>query len=264
MRLRHLAEMALRRADLLQRQLRFRFTASRLNPLGPAVLERNVLANKRVILIGPANTVSDDLQGLDVDTFDIIVRLNNGIQLARENPALLGSRTDILIHNMNETGPRSAGEIPASLLLLHRVRYCVFPHWGFKGSKARFFKKRAELASLPQIETAVFPRAFCEKVRRDLGDHQPTIGTSAILFLLTCKVKELQIQGFTFFQTAYVPGYNDEVVTPEDARKWVAASAVHDPAQEKRLIRDRLSEARGQGRNVVLGRNVSRYLSTDA
>lgn len=249
-----------RNIDLLQRWLRFRLSASALNPWRIPPLNSDMFRGKRVVILGPARTLFDDLEDLVVDSFDVIVRLNNGIALALECDGRLGSRTDVLFHNLNEQGQRSAGSIPPALLLAHKVQYCVFPHWGFKGSKARLFEKKAELSAYPQVSLAVPSVRFCEKLRRKLHGHQPTIGTSAILFFLECDVRELQLHGFTFFQTPYVEGYNDTVKTSKDAREWVAASKVHDPAQEKRVILHEVAQALERGVKVVLGKNVAHHL----
>lgn len=251
--------------DLLQRRLRFLIAASAANPWRMQVLDRNLFRDKRVVILGPAQTLFDDMQGLDVKSFDFIVRLNNGIALALEHPEKLGSRTDILFHNLNEDGARNAGAIPPSLLIQHKVRFCVFPHWGFKGSKTRktrLYAKRKELSVYPQVSLVVPPAKFCEQVRRDLAGNQPTTGTSAILFFLQCDLKELQLHGFSFFETRYVPGYNHAVTTDKEAQDWAAASTVHDPSREKAPIRNSIAEARKAGMTVILGNNVARFLAT--
>jgi hypothetical protein len=247
--------------DFFQRWFRFRIAASPLNPWRLPELDRSIFRGGRVIILGPAQTVGDDLQDIEVDRFDFVVRLNNGIALALADPATLGTRTDVLFHNLNEEGPRNAGAIPPSRLLLHKVRFCVFPHWGFKGSKKRLHQKRAQLTTYAEISLTVPPRKFCDEVRTELAGHQPTIGSSAILYFLSCDLRELHVHGFTFFETPYVAGYNDQVSTAEDARKWVAASKVHDPQREKFLIRRKIESAERRGMKVVLGRNVARFLT---
>lgn len=252
-----------RSLDLAQRRLRFRLRDSRLNPRRPPVLDPAGFAGQRVIIIGPAATVLDDLSGVDVDGFDVIVRLNNGIPAALASPQVLGSRTDILFHNLNETGPRPAGAIPPDLLRRAGVKICVFPHWGFQGNKRAFDRKRQALADMPEISLQVPPAAFYEQLRRDLDGLKPTIGLVAIRYFLGCPLRDLQIHGFTFFQTRYLAGYNDQVKTDEEARDWVGASERHDPLRERRLVQEAVRAARAAGRQVTLGRNVETYLSAD-
>lgn len=248
-----------KRLDLAQRWIRFAISASILNPKRIPTLRRDLFRGKRVIIVGPAQTVYDDLQGTDVDGFDVVVRMNSGITLAERNRAVLGARTDVLFHNLNEDGARSAGAIPVEVLRAHGVTTCVFPHWSFKGSKARVYRKQRELEG-SGIALRVPPVRFCSRLRHDLDDHQPTVGTSAILFFLTCDVAELAVYGFTFFETPYAQTYNDIVKTPEDARAWVSTSKVHDPNLEIRLIARRMMQARNYGLNVTLGQNVNLHL----
>lgn len=249
-----------RRLDLAQRRVRFAVAASILNPRRMPTLRRDLFRGKRVIVVGPAETVFDDLRGTDVDGFDVVVRLNGGLALAERSRGLLGARTDVLFHNLNEEGARGAAAIPVDVLRAHGVTTCVFPHWSFKGSKARVHRKRRELAG-SGIALRVPPVRFCAGLRRDLGDHQPTVGASAILFLLGCDLAELAVHGFTFFETPYARSYNDAVRTAEDARAWAAASEVHDPGREKALIARRIAQARTRGLTVTLGRNVGRHMT---
>lgn len=249
-----------RRIDLFQRWLRFQMQTSFLNPRRMPVLDPAIFAGKRVIILGPASTALSDVEGLEVDGFDVVVRLNNGIMLALENPTALGSRTDVLFHNLNDSGPRSAGAIPVPLLVEQKLKYLVFPHWSFRGSKAKLYEKRDELSSNRYFSLLVPSPAFCEDVRRSLGGLKPTTGASAILYFLACDLRELHIHGFTFFQTAYLPGYNDEVKDAVDAAKWVADSNAHDPALEKVVIARRIDEARRRGMKVILGAGVAQNL----
>lgn len=249
----------IKRLDLAQRRIRFAILASVLNPKRIPTLHHDLFRGKRVIIVGPAQTVYDDLKDTDVDGFDVVVRMNSGLTLAKRNQAVLGTRTDVLFHNLNEDGVRSATAIPVEVLHTHGVRFCVFPHWSFKGSKARVYRKQQELEG-SGIALRVPPVRFCSRLRHDLDDHQPTVGTSAIMFFLACDVTELAIHGFTFFETPYAPTYNDSVQTSDDAQAWVAASEVHDPKREKILIAQRIAQARSHGLNVILGRNVSLHL----
>ncbi|AJD42369.1 hypothetical protein RGR602_CH03052 [Rhizobium gallicum bv. gallicum R602sp] len=249
-----------RTLDVIQRWMRFKFIASPLNPWRIPLLNASAFAGKRVIIIGPAQTVVEDLENVSVDGYDVIVRLNNGIALAQKNPSVLGSRTDVLFHNLMEHGDRSAGAIPAPLLREQGVRFLVFPHWGFKGSKSRLYKKREELHGCQATELVVPSTRFCEGVRRQLDGFQPTVGASAILFFLSAQCREVAIHGFTFFQTPYLLGYNDAVATADEARAWAAASYVHDPAREKTVVMRYISAAEQRGVRVALGANVRRFL----
>lgn len=255
-----LFKQAGRALDVIQRRIRFKVVASSLNPWRIPPLQASAFRGKSVIIIGPAETVVEDLENVSVDDYDVVVRLNNGIALAQRNPTVLGLRTDVLFHNLVEHGDRSAGAIPAPLLEEQGVRFLVFPHWGFKGSKSRLYKKREELHGFHVTELVVPPTGFCERVRRLLEGFQPTVGTSAILFFLSAQPREVAIHGFTFFQTPYLLGYNDAVATADEARAWAAASSVHDPSREKEAVKSYIAAAEQRGVRVALGANVRRFL----
>ena len=89
----------------------------------------------------------------------------------------------------------------------------------------------------------------------------PFVFGMAIAYFLACPLRELQIHGFTFFQTRYLPGYNDQVTTDEEAKRWVAASERHDPVRERRLVQERLRAAQAAGLTVTLGRHVETHLT---
>ena len=59
------------------------------------------VADKDVIVIGPAACVADDCDGIDVDSYDLICRLNWHWRVPKDMTRVLGSRTDILYHCFN-------------------------------------------------------------------------------------------------------------------------------------------------------------------
>ena len=247
-----------------RQRLQFRINSSKHNPFRIPLLQGDGFAGKRVIVVGPASTVKQDVLGVDVDSYDVVVRLNKGIELAiSDAEGHLGTRTDVLFHNLVESGQRNAGKIPPELLRHHGVKTVVFPHWTPIGSKRRVHAKHRQLYSLPDLQLVVLHADFCSQLRRLLGGVPPTVGTSAVLYFLTCELEELAIHGFTYFETPYLSGYNDLVRTAADAQKWIAQSPVHhDPGAEKLLTLKWIAEARRRGMKVSLGSGVEHHLST--
>ena len=236
------------------KSLRDRLLLAPWMPGRPEILNPEDFAGRRVIIIGPAETLAEDLGGTDVDGFDVVVRLNNGISLAETRPDRFGRRTDLLFHNLRETGPRSAGAVPGGFLHRKGVGALVFPHWGRK----QYLAKRASLRREGGPPLKILPLEMMRELQEDLRGHKPSIGLCAIAFFLDSPAAEVALHGFTFFETRYAPGYNDVVRSAGDARAWVDARGAHDPGLEKALLRTRLS---GPQRTVVtLGRNVRRHL----
>lgn len=242
-----------------KRQRAFRTALSLCMPNGPDVVKSNEFKGARVIIVGPAETVFEDLIGTRVDDYDVVVRLNNGMSLAATHPEILGTRTDILVHNLREDGPRSAGSIPADYLDAQGVKTVICPNWSSSSLRRRYRDKRNSLAKFDGPRIKILPRNFMIALRADLEDRAPTVGISAVLYFLECEVAELAVHGFTFFETRYAGGYNDAVRTPQDARAWVDTGGAHEPLSEKALLKARLARA-GQ-KNVILGRNVRFHLN---
>ena len=228
-------------------------------PWGPDLLDPEAFRGRRVVIIGPAETVIEELENVDVDTFDVVVRLNNGLGLSAADPPTLGRRTDILVHNLREDGDRSAGAIPVSVLRAYQVGQVVYPHWRTPKLRRIYKAKQAELRRDNGPPLRLIPPSIMVKLRSEIGDRPPTVGVSAIAFFLASPVAELAIYGFTFFETPYVSGYNNAVVTAADARHWVDARGAHEPLSEKAAIRKRL--AASDKPPITLGRHVARHLA---
>lgn len=248
----------LRRLDKRQRALR---TAISLRlGRGPDIVDPSEFRGRRVIIVGPAETIFEDLKGTCVDDYDVVVRLNNGIPLAATRPDVLGHRTDVLIHNMREEGDRSAGDISPEYLNAQNVKKLICLNWGSSRLRKRYYKKRDMLKAFGSPDIEILPPDFMTTLRCDLKGRSPTVGISAILFFLDCDVEEVAIHGFTFFETKYAESYNDSVKTSQDAAAWVKAGGAHDPACEKALLRRRITHS---GRpNITLGSNVKRHLDS--
>jgi hypothetical protein len=57
------------------------------------------LKNKRIIMVGPAPYLEGQKLGKEIDSYDVVVRINHGILLSKNNPEDYGSRTDVLYVN---------------------------------------------------------------------------------------------------------------------------------------------------------------------
>jgi hypothetical protein len=247
----------LRILDKRQRALR---TAVSLRlPGGPDIVNPASFSGQRVIIVGPAETIFEDLNTTCVDDYDVVVRLNNGMSLAATRPDILGHRTDVLIHNLREEGQRNAGPISAQYLNAQNVKTVICPNWGSSDLRKRYYYKRDILKRFDGPKIEILPQDFMTKMRFDLEGRAPTVGLSAALFFLDCDVAELAIHGFTFFETRYADSYNDEVKTAQDAFAWVDAGGAHKPASEKALLRKRLTQSRRP--KVILGTNVKFHLN---
>ncbi|MBD9528137.1 hypothetical protein [Paracoccus sp. PAR01] len=202
----------------------------------------------RVLILGPARTVGEDLACLDPARFDVFVRLNNGLDMPIPALGQAARRCDVLFHSLtSDTRPVTAAALEAAgvQVLVHRTP-----------TKGAFLQTLIAARCFPRQALRHIPWERYRDLQRDLGGASPTSGLICADFFLRAPVQELAIVGFTFFTTCYNVGYEAELGTDDEARQRVAGIGHHDPAREALLLADLVDAARGRGRHVVLGEQV--------
>tara|TARA_Y100000389_G_scaffold109893_1_gene106987 strand:+ start:6567 stop:7277 length:711 start_codon:yes stop_codon:yes gene_type:complete len=61
----------------------------------------NLLKDKKVIIVGPANNLIGEKKGKFIDSFDIVCRLNDSYIISEDRIEDYGKRCDILLHTCN-------------------------------------------------------------------------------------------------------------------------------------------------------------------
>lgn len=221
-------------------------------------LDRATLAG-RVIVIGPADTAAAELRDLDPDGHDVVVRINNGLAMAQAAEGALGRRTDMLVHNLKQDGPRSAGRLAPELMRAQGLSTVLFPHAGPGRITSDLPRARRRLArdgiALRMPDPDLYA-GWCAA----LAPAFPTSGAVAILTALAARPDRVALAGFTFFRTGYAPGYNAAGSGAAAARDWLARTGVHDAEAERALIARALDTARQAGVEIALGHGVARAL----
>lgn len=170
---------------------------------------RSFLEGCRVALVGPAPTVLGQGQGETLEEFDRIIRLNHALPIPPELHPDVGTRTDVLYHNV---WLNRAKGIPWSELipiLRDSVRWICATR-PFTNAEDRHAD---EIRAFQTVLGDDFPfrtvssRAYI-RLRMTMR-CQPNAGLMAIQDLLSFPVRELYITGFTFYQggPAYYDGY---------------------------------------------------------
>jgi hypothetical protein len=203
----------------------------------------------RVLVIGPARTVCDDLKSLDTSRYDVIVKMNNGL----DTPVLFPTGQSLACHVLFHSGTCEARPITEKKLRDANVKMLVHrapTKSGFLQTLAlncRFghFLKVRHIACLEY-----------QKLSAQLSGASPTTGLLSTCFFLSAPVSEVAIVGFTFFATAYQKGYDDCVTSDEQAVCRIADKGHHKPAQEAVLLSHKIEDARTRGVTVTLGPNV--------
>ena len=152
------------------------------------------LRGKNVVLVGPAATLTGKGEGEAIDSFDVIVRMNQQWPIADADRTDLGSRIHILYHCCN-------GDFPVESIFTAGTGEMRFICYEL--GAACF--KMIDLARACGIDTLNVSMTYYDAEAR-LGAY-PSTGIAAILHLLAAPISRLHLTGLTMFQTPYRAGY---------------------------------------------------------
>lgn len=155
---------------------------------------------KRVCVIGGADTILMKKNGKYIDEYDVIIRVNKGIELIEKQKEFLGSRTDYLFHSFYDINDENKGS-PLTIDLwknsgLKKIIY-AYPS-SEKNFQWQFIKFNKLKSNLPLCETT---KEQYLNILNVLNLHIPTTGFVALKTVFDSNPKELFITGFSFFKT---------------------------------------------------------------
>lgn len=198
--------------------------------------------NKRVVIIGAADSVYKQENGNYIDQFDIVIRVNKAVHnLNPSNYSFVGSRTTHLFHSFYENDFSGGGEIDWELFDKVGVQKVINPNRNTKGLIAHlnYYKRNKE-----SRETYIISTKNYNKISNKLDNAIPTIGFSTLMLLLNTECAELFITGFTFFKTPYVKGYRDELLNMDINREHIENQGIHDTELEFEIFKKSLTTAK--------------------
>ena len=191
---------------------------------------QKVLRNKRVAIIGAADSAFDKENGDFIDEFDYVVRINKGpLKLTREKEKFLGKRSDILFHSFYENEISGGGPIDFEMLKKQGIKYIVNPNHNFKGwiTHLNYFKRKNHT-----MITYLLSKKISDDIKKKFGKWIPTVGYSALYSILNAECKEVYITGFTFFKTPYADDYRDHFKKMENNNEHIRSQGIHNPDLE--------------------------------
>lgn len=155
------------------------------------------LSGKRVVLVGPAKSTIGRSQGKEIESYDVVVRLNFQWPISSELVVDIGSRMDMLYHTCN-------GDLSVDSILIPELRDTRFICYerNIDSRKLREFSKSLKIEVLDI--TTVY-----QQLNDRFGSPFPT-GIVAVEHLTKFPLKQLYITGLTLFQDGYHPGYPGE------------------------------------------------------
>ena len=215
------------------------------------------LKDKRVAIIGAADSVFDEKNGDYIDSFDIVIRINKAALVwEKENKAYLGSKFTYLFHSFYENNYSGGGKIDFEKFKKLGIKKLVHPNSDIKGLRAHlnFYKRHLKLK-----KTYILSPGLYKKITKELSGFQPTVGFSAIYSALNADFKELYLTGFTFFKSPYLPGYRDDLRDKISNKRHIQKQGIHDPNIEFKVFKNLVQKS--SNKRIILDSRLRKLIT---
>lgn len=153
---------------------------------------QKMLSGKSVCIVGPAPSLSGSRLGEKIDSYDIVIRVNQKFKMGESEEIDYGKRCDILIGSFNENNIKECYD-NIDYLLKQKMLIGVMPSSGYK--PVEDFKDFLELNN---IKHHFLDDRYIYKVFRDVGTVVNS-GLISIILLMNYDIKEIFVAGFTFY-----------------------------------------------------------------
>jgi len=238
---------------------------------------RNLIANKRVAIIGPSPHLVECGAGSLFDEYDTVCRVNDVIPL-HELRQDYGSRTDILFHNMSDHGMPGLREKIAykdTRQYWENLKLVMCPSIKSVGSQSDYLqwpddKVSDVVKNFESVNDSSIPFYWVGvkdyKTLWSAIGTEPNCGMLAIMILLSYPIKELLVTGFSFFtQGAGQYDVYCEGHWPDAVPKPAAFGRGHPQEAQRRVFKDLCVSTSNitvdSFLNTVLGINHSNVLN---
>lgn len=198
--------------------------------------DENWFKGKRVAVIGGADSAFKEKLGSYIDGFDVVVRINKGVEVIDKHSEYIGKRTDVLFHCFFD-GPSERGGSPITLELwnsndVKRIIFShniLFPEYGFHLKKS--IQQNKGNIRLSQLSLNEINSCFAK-----IEPYHPTTGLIAINTLFNAQPKELYITGITFFKTCHNQDYRKNDLDYWN-KTFKEKGSRHNPEAEYRYVK---------------------------
>lgn len=178
----------------------------------------NLISNKRVALIGPAKYLDLLNLGNLIDSYDIVVRVNRGMEIIEGNEEKIGSKTDILYNCLIEH-PDNGGAI--NIKKLKKLKCMATIPYSDEFGKVKKLKLHPQVNKVKALLLKIHLKLhitdvnLVKKINKKIESRANT-GYVAIFDILENKPKELFIAGFSFYLDSFYNGYKKGCERKED------------------------------------------------
>lgn len=175
--------------------------------------DKDWFKGKRVVVIGGADSVLKEKLGEYIDGFDVVVRINKGVEVLEKQKEYVGTKTDILFHSFMDN-PKEPGSSPitAELWKKYNVGRLIYALNWQEESRGMYDVLLFAKKSKGIMEFTDIPQELYRKNIKALHPFKPTTGITAIQTIMECGPKELYITGITFFKTPHNLDYRNKTL----------------------------------------------------
>lgn len=162
----------------------------------------NIIEGKTGVIVCPSKSMEGKNLGHQIDTFDFIVRLNNGYDLVPEQRSDFGTRTDLVYHYL---GLQSENQRDYDVQKMKAVgtKMILIPPRPEKEHFKVFLERNIDV-QIPFLKIGnVLKKQLWSEIR-----CLPFCGIWSVFHLLKYPVKRLHVLGMNFFNTGHCGGYD--------------------------------------------------------
>ena len=213
--------------------------------------------NKRVAIVGAADSAFEEKNGDYIDAHDVVVRVNKApYSWTPEKAEYIGSKFTHLYHSFFENNYSGGGPIDWEYYDKLGVEKVINPNCTRKGLTAHLNYYKRHHSSR---KTYLLSRGNYKEFGNSLENYVPTVGFSALMSVLQAECREVFITGFTFFQTPYAEGYRDHLLEKEANEQHIKKQGLHNPDLEFEIFKR--SFRRNSFKSITFDRPLQKLLS---
>lgn len=165
------------------------------------------LAGQRVVLVGPAASITGRGLGQWIESHDLVVRMNLSCPPPAEMQPDIGLRTDILYHRLlsaNMSAAISRVHCPSEITTWKEngVRWVATSQAAGHSRTQLYQRSNKDMLPLLTLGDRIMPL-----IKKWTGASSPSMGTIAICHLLGSNLSQLDVTGIDFYGSAYYVGY---------------------------------------------------------
>lgn len=197
--------------------------------------------NKKVAIVGAADSAFEEKKGNYIDSFDIVIRINKAPHSwNKEKAEYIGKKFTYLFHSYYENHYSGGGPMDWQLYKDLGIKKVINPDHSSKGynTHLNYYKRHLQCRN-----TYLLARKNYLAIKNHLNGYSPTVGYAALHSVLQSECDEVYITGFTFFTTPYAKGYRKELEDPLVNKQHIYDQGIHNPELELKNLKFHLEHS---------------------